>query len=334
MLNQRIEYQSFYGTIKYIGPLLHTESPSDEIWLGIEWDDPTRGKHNGIVNETEYFKTKNETGGSLIKKEKVNFGLNVLKAILSKYFREDPEELYKQMEEMINNQENQMAIEENKENIEAITKQEAKQVLIEKNSTNEKVREVPTVEYDDEAYFETIKKHKKKVEFVGFDKIWKKINNLHEIQELSLPSLYISDIGPSGFLRRLTPNLKVLSLEKNLIFSWDQIFQIGHELPNLESLSISENKLNELENDVLYKENIRVLSAQTPNILINSKPVEAFKNLKTLILLDMGLNWKELNKVKAAFDKVEELILCRNELNDFENLEVKNKIFIIILFVH
>lgn len=323
MLNQRIEYQSFYGTIKYIGPLLHTESPSDEIWIGIEWDDPTRGKHNGIVNETEYFKAKYETGGSLIKKEKVNFGINVLKAILSKYFREDPEELYKQWEEMIKNQE---GTEENKEkNIEESNKQEVKQILIEKS--NEKVREVPTVEYDEEAYFETTKKHKKKVEFVGFDKIWKKINNLHEIQELSLPSLHVSDIGPSGFLRRLTPNLKVLSLEKNLIYSWDQIFQIGHELPHLESLSISENKLNEEEN-VKNKENIKVLSVQTPNIVINVKPVEAFKNLKTLILLDMGLNWKEINKIKAAFDKVEELILCRNQLTDFENLEVKknNKI--------
>jgi hypothetical protein len=34
------------------------------------------------------------------------------------------------------------------------------------------------VEFDDDAYFETVKKHKKKVEFHGFDTIWHKINNL------------------------------------------------------------------------------------------------------------------------------------------------------------
>jgi hypothetical protein len=42
------------------------------------------------------------------------------------------------------------------------------------------------VELDEEAYVETLKKHKKKVEFYGFDAIWTKIGNLKNIQEVSL----------------------------------------------------------------------------------------------------------------------------------------------------
>ena len=31
------------GTVKYIGPV----DGSTGIWLGVEWDDPTKGKHSG-----------------------------------------------------------------------------------------------------------------------------------------------------------------------------------------------------------------------------------------------------------------------------------------------
>ena len=47
---------------------------------------------------------------------------------------------------------------------------------------------------DDDAYFETFKKYKKKVEFYGFDKIWTKISNLKTIREISLFNEKISDM--------------------------------------------------------------------------------------------------------------------------------------------
>lgn len=42
------------------------------------------------------------------------------------------------------------------------------------------------VEMDEEAYFETFKKHKKMVQFYGFDKIWERLNNITELTEISL----------------------------------------------------------------------------------------------------------------------------------------------------
>lgn len=47
----RIEHQSQFGTVKYIGEV--DEHPS--VWLGINWDDATRGKHDGSVNGKRYF---------------------------------------------------------------------------------------------------------------------------------------------------------------------------------------------------------------------------------------------------------------------------------------
>jgi len=44
------------------------------------------------------------------------------------------------------------------------------------------------------------------VEFVGFDEIWNKINNLDKIQSISLPDCRICDLGPKGHLNNLLRN--------------------------------------------------------------------------------------------------------------------------------
>lgn len=50
----RIQCSDFIGTIKYIGTLEGHSS----TWLGIDWDDPTRGKHNGNLNGKQYFEAR------------------------------------------------------------------------------------------------------------------------------------------------------------------------------------------------------------------------------------------------------------------------------------
>ncbi|XP_049802228.1 tubulin-specific chaperone E isoform X2 [Schistocerca nitens] len=51
-LGQRIECSGSYGTVKYIGEV----PPTKGIWLGIDWDEPHRGKHDGMYNDVRYFK--------------------------------------------------------------------------------------------------------------------------------------------------------------------------------------------------------------------------------------------------------------------------------------
>ena len=57
--------------------------------------------------------------------------------------------------------------------------------------------------------------------------IWSKINNLDKLMSISLAECRICDLGPPGHLNNLLSNLKVLSLENNLISQWDQIYQLG-----------------------------------------------------------------------------------------------------------
>jgi hypothetical protein len=53
-VGQRIAFDSHICTVRYIGPVAGTQKE----WLGVEWDDPIRGKHDGDHNGIKYFSCK------------------------------------------------------------------------------------------------------------------------------------------------------------------------------------------------------------------------------------------------------------------------------------
>ncbi|KAF7993113.1 hypothetical protein HCN44_005894 [Aphidius gifuensis] len=78
---QRIECDGQRGTICYVGPVDGTNG----TWLGIDWDNPTRGKHNGTYNNKLYFKTRHSTSGSFVRPGKINTGISCPTAIKNRY---------------------------------------------------------------------------------------------------------------------------------------------------------------------------------------------------------------------------------------------------------
>lgn len=50
-VNQRRSYDGNLCTIRYVGKVEGTSGD----WLGVEWDNPTRGKHSGEHNGVRYF---------------------------------------------------------------------------------------------------------------------------------------------------------------------------------------------------------------------------------------------------------------------------------------
>ncbi|XP_023178203.1 tubulin-specific chaperone E [Drosophila hydei] len=66
-LGTRIKIANNYGTVKYVGEV----NGHCGTWLGIEWDDGLRGKHNGMVDGKRYFQTQLPTAGSFIRPGKL-----------------------------------------------------------------------------------------------------------------------------------------------------------------------------------------------------------------------------------------------------------------------
>lgn len=49
----RVCIGAYTGIARYVGPIPGTDS----LWVGIQWEDSSRGKHDGIYNGIRYFKT-------------------------------------------------------------------------------------------------------------------------------------------------------------------------------------------------------------------------------------------------------------------------------------
>ena len=105
---ERILFNGEKGYVRYRGKLLHkvdnTKIKADEEWIGVEWDDPTKGKHNGTVDGTVYFTcTNNLNAGSLVLAKKATFGQEILEAIIRRYFRDhEVNEILKHKSDIVN----------------------------------------------------------------------------------------------------------------------------------------------------------------------------------------------------------------------------------------
>ncbi|XP_051023806.1 tubulin-specific chaperone E [Acomys russatus] len=85
VIGKRVEVNGEYATVHFCGSV----PPVAGIWLGVEWDNPERGRHDGSHEGTIYFKCRHPTGGSFVRPNKVNFGVDFLTALKNRYVLED-----------------------------------------------------------------------------------------------------------------------------------------------------------------------------------------------------------------------------------------------------
>ncbi|CAN0087227.1 unnamed protein product, partial [Phaeothamnion confervicola] len=83
----------FVATVRYIGPVCSAKDP-EAIWAGVEFDDPTRGKHDGAVEGPEgrmvrYFSLEDGGSGSFLKLDKVDCGVSFVEALEAQYVAMD-----------------------------------------------------------------------------------------------------------------------------------------------------------------------------------------------------------------------------------------------------
>ncbi|RUP19616.1 CAP Gly-rich domain-containing protein, partial [Jimgerdemannia flammicorona] len=82
-LAQRIQVDDTLATVRYIGPV----PPTPGEWLGVEWDNPLRGKHDGFHNGVRYFHCSVPNSGSFIRPNpaKIFTGRPFLAALVERY---------------------------------------------------------------------------------------------------------------------------------------------------------------------------------------------------------------------------------------------------------
>lgn len=70
------------ATVRYVGPIEGHEG----TWVGVEWDDPSRGKHDGAAGGKRYFNCSSApTAGSFVRINKVGSGTSIPDALVLRY---------------------------------------------------------------------------------------------------------------------------------------------------------------------------------------------------------------------------------------------------------
>jgi hypothetical protein len=103
----------------------------------------------------------------------------------------------------------------------------------------ESEEEVET-ELDDNALVKS-NKYYRRIEFLGFSEIWKKIMDVTSLKSLTLFNRAVNSIGDHNEIRVLFPNVDQLSMEINLMETWEKVFQLSDQLPNLNILDLNFN---------------------------------------------------------------------------------------------
>lgn len=242
-IGKRLSFADNLCTVRYVGEVTGTKGQ----WLGVEWDDPFRGKHAGKAGGVQYFECKqlsssrfdcdssflifshwirkllptfnpgksdSGTSGSFIRPtRKADLTRSFLQALRHKYAPDDSDATDRSQTGDLN-----VAYE-------AVTlRAESRPIRI----------------------------SGKEVEEVGFDKIRRQLARLDELKVVILDGLRIKEevkkaefregwklSGASeGEIRKTCPSIVELDLSRNLLEDWYEVAFICQQLPNLRELKV------------------------------------------------------------------------------------------------
>ncbi|KAL2430575.1 hypothetical protein ABEF95_011247 [Exophiala dermatitidis] len=286
-IGQRRSYGGALCTVRYIGTLANTKGE----WLGVEWDDVSRGKHDGQHEGRRIFHcfSSSPTAASFVRPSRPRDAeRTLLEAIEFKYAAaittsDDPA---RQSSPVANSQATA-------------------------TSTSDNVIEIDG----------------KVVEEVGFDKVQKQLSMLSDLKIVLVDELVVCGIAPRGASREAIklaqeelattcPNIVELDVGWNVIETWQDIVDICAPLPKLKILKASGLRLREFGVECLPT-NPQNRFKQIEELQMNECLLRPAQILSILSSVGPGA-------IDGGFQSLKILSLALNELNSFSVLEEEN----------
>jgi hypothetical protein len=209
-IGKRLSFDAHPCTVRYHGSVPGTKGS----WLGVEWDDPTRGKHSGEHQGTRYFTCLNpsHTSASFIRPtRKPDTPRTFVQALKSKYASEQDDEDF---------QDPDVKVVFNVQNPHKTPAVQPKPILF----------------------------NGKLAEEIGFDKIRKQLAQLSELKIIILDGLYMHrpeargngwvEGGGKKDVTDACPKALELDLSRNLFEEWREVAAICEQLSDLRSLRV------------------------------------------------------------------------------------------------
>ena len=314
----------FVGTVLYVGPVASAKS-SEEIYAGIAWDDPTRGRHDGSVlcrtsNQiVRHFKC-GPTQGSFLRLKKLDVGVPLSAALMrGRYVQMDaalvaPSNTLPHVARTAGGRDKPIEFWgevqlRRRQQLEVVDKISLRMLGIAR---------MPSAACSGRDELEEFR-HLKSIDLAGnllcdWEDVFHILRHFENLSSLSLASNRINDLSPvslegSGRMTGMTN----LNLNSTNISSFKTVALIGEVMPNLEELCLAHCNLSDIE---CYRTDVRTLGMGPGSTNDDDIKIPAFQNLVLLDLSDCHLtSWKKQILLFNKFPKLESLILNDNPID-------------------
>lgn len=309
------------ATVRYVGHV----SPHEGLWLGVEWDNPERGKHDGTIEGVRYFTCRNPKGGSFLRPSKVSFGVDFLTAVYMAYQCSTEEVLSEEI---------------------FVSSKKLEWVAVEE----QRFESLPSVglkhsEVNGPGVAGEIKKTIPNVQWLELSgsllSTWKDVaaitEQLEKLDCLQLSANRISLTSDPWAHRPAFRNLKVLALN-SCDLTWLQILECAPMWPQLEDLSLENNNITELQRPEGVLETLTSLNLSCNPVMQESvSRLSALPRLEYLSLSDTGLSSFQLKDADQAgstsmFPALKALNLDKNNISEWSVVNELAKLPLLVKF--
>ncbi|WWC62773.1 uncharacterized protein I303_105370 [Kwoniella dejecticola CBS 10117] len=256
----------------------------DQLWLGVEYDNPSHGKgHNGVYKGVQVFKTLEEGSASFLKcphpsdtsgsssssgstSGPLRGGNSLIDSIEERYGRiiapKTPTQIYPSSDTEV---------------------RKGDESVVLGSSENAIIVEAPNL-----------------------SSVRERVGRLEKIRNMGFEEEYISSLGADEdegrevrrVLRHRMRGLKWLNLSKNLLSTWEQVSEIVDHFEGLEILTLNHSRIQPIP--------LSLSSEQKANHTI------MFERMKELHLSDCALSWEDVSALVPLFPNLEVLHLDAN----------------------
>ncbi|XP_029204560.2 tubulin-specific chaperone E-like isoform X2 [Acropora millepora] len=315
IVGKRVLCEGFRGEIKFVGPV----PPTQGEWYGIEWDDHTRGKHDGTNEGVSYFECKHPKGGSFVRPKKVDFGIGIIEALKQRYG---------QGSDSINQED--MYVMSGKHKKKAIEMVGADSIQEKQRENQLKLPSAPETLLPSFSTVKVIFLNRMQFEWYEVEVIVSMMPSLKELHTCHncLRNLSKKDGQVSG-LQRLQ-NISLLNLQGNQFSDWGVILKLGH-LPKLNQLILNDNGITKVElgNKVTEEYGSQCLFPALRSLYLSENKISEIQSVNELnhfpSLMELKFKGNPVFQEETTFASRQELLARLPSLTSLNGSPVNSK---------
>ncbi|XP_071368632.1 tubulin-specific chaperone E-like, partial [Centroberyx affinis] len=250
---RRVTCDGERATVRYVGPV----PPTAGLWLGVEWDNPDRGKHDGSHDGVQYFTCRHPKGGSFVRPGKASFGIDYLTAV-REFYRFDVEEAFREEHSISSKTVECVGFQELRfEKLTVVSL--SKRAVSGPGADGEIHRTTPDVQTLDLS--ENL--------LSCWDDVASITQHMPQLKELMLSHNRLCLPSDPGAQSHAFSSLKLLALT-GCSLTWTQILQCAPMWPQLEELCVSQNNITELQRPVDVLQSLKYLDLSSNPLVEDS----------------------------------------------------------------